>query len=466
MDHVWDAAYAVGITSNPSLASIPIFPKDCQRDVYQYYQIDPEIIGQGSFASIHRVKLRRLGNDNDNDNDNDATHNRYYACKTVPKTSGNRELLLKEVYNLNRCQTTTNENNNNNHCVIRLLDVLEDRYAVHLITELCEGEELHDYITKEHDRTGMGLRGKALSADSSFGVYERDESRCALIIKQILIAFSHLHETANVCHRDAKASNFVFLKKPSYVEGSLELRMIDFGLSAFLGTAKEDHDDRTTRIATNSGGSESLKNDDALVTSIWDAIQTAYGSSYSKNTSPGSDKTMKHKEENDAKWDSKSCRTMTSEVGTPYYVAPEVLKQQNGVGYTTQCDMWSVGVLAFLTLTGGFPVMGEDEKETLQQLMDPNLEIDFSDATLWEQSKDDVKEYHPKKRPRISNAARIFCKALLHVNPTKRPTAREALGFDWIVQHCGESPDTETAHKQQPCRLPSLSASILEENGE
>lgn len=460
MDYVWDAAYAVGITSNPSLASIPIFPKECQRDIYHFYEIDPEIIGEGSFASIRRVKLRRLDNDNGNDT---TTYNRYYACKTIPKTFGNRELILEEVYNLNRCQAT---NIDNNYCVIRLLDVLEDRYAVHLITELCEGGELHDYISKEHDRAGMGLRGKALSADSKFGIFEKDESRCALIIQQILIAFAHLHDTAHVCHRDAKASNFVFLKTPSYIKGSLELRMVDFGLSAFVG--KEEHDYRKTRPATNNGGIvSSNKSNDALVTSIWDAIQTVYGSATERD-----DETIKHKEEIDAtKLDSKGNRYMTSEVGTPYYVAPEVLKQgqNDDIGYTTQCDIWSVGVLAFLTLTGDFPVMGEDEKETVQKLMNPNLEIDFSDASVWEQSEDDVDEYDPKKRPRISNAARIFCKALLQVDPTQRPTAREALGFDWITQHCEESAllssNDETAqHKQQPCRLPSLSASTLEEN--
>lgn len=38
-------------------------------------------------------------------------------------------------------------------------------------------------------------------------------------------------------------------------------------------------------------------------------------------------------------------------VGTPYYVAPEVLNNS----YGSKCDLWSLGVMTFLLLTGKLP---------------------------------------------------------------------------------------------------------------
>lgn len=207
---------------------------------------------------------------------------------------------------------------------------------------------------------------------------------------------------------------------------------------------------------------------------------------------------------------------MTSEVGTPYYVAPEVLKQlkqehqelatirsyasssnhtstTESVGYTTKCDIWSIGVLAFLTLTGTFPVMGDDERETLQKLMDPGLEVDFSEDTLWPQDAEDINcndnkdstvdvnedeqgetddatSTGKKKARKISKSALQFCKALLQRDPEKRPTARDALQFDWIVKHCGGTASTQSSTAMTVAQnkhrgtspLPSLSTSVIE----
>mmetsp|Transcript_60882 Transcript_60882/g.137239 ORF Transcript_60882/g.137239 Transcript_60882/m.137239 type:complete len:563 (+) Transcript_60882:52-1740(+) len=46
---------------------------------------------------------------------------------------------------------------------------------------------------------------------------------------------------------------------------------------------------------------------------------------------------------------------MHSSCGTLQYIAPEVLQG----GYTAQCDMWSLGVVAFILLTGKFPFGGD-----------------------------------------------------------------------------------------------------------
>jgi calcium-dependent protein kinase len=49
---------------------------------------------------------------------------------------------------------------------------------------------------------------------------------------------------------------------------------------------------------------------------------------------------------------------MESMVGTPYYLAPEVL----GGNYDHKADLWSCGVLMFILLSGKYPFTGETER--------------------------------------------------------------------------------------------------------
>lgn len=50
---------------------------------------------------------------------------------------------------------------------------------------------------------------------------------------------------------------------------------------------------------------------------------------------------------------------MSTIVGTPYYIAPEVLRKK----YDRSCDLWSVGVIAYILLAGYPPFDGADNAE-------------------------------------------------------------------------------------------------------
>lgn len=55
---------------------------------------------------------------------------------------------------------------------------------------------------------------------------------------------------------------------------------------------------------------------------------------------------------------------LTEKVGTPFYVAPEIL---NG-GHNEKCDIWSAGVLVYLLLVGYPPFDGESDQEIFYKI--------------------------------------------------------------------------------------------------
>ena len=55
-----------------------------------------------------------------------------------------------------------------------------------------------------------------------------------------------------------------------------------------------------------------------------------------------------------------------SMVGTPLYMAPQVLKREK---YTSKCDIWAVGVIFYEMLFGCLPWTGKSEYELVTNIM-------------------------------------------------------------------------------------------------
>jgi len=106
-------------------------------------------------------------------------------------------------------------------------------------------------------------------------------------------------------------------------------------------------------------------------------------------------------------------KVMTSAVGTPIYIAPEVFKHRP---YSTAVDVWACGVLLYVILSGKPPF----EVRTLSQLRSAVLHRDVKfPAKQWESISDD---------------AILLIRGLMQRDPTKRLTAIAARNHRWITK--------------------------------
>lgn len=102
-------------------------------------------------------------------------------------------------------------------------------------------------------------------------------------------------------------------------------------------------------------------------------------------------------------------------VGTPDYIAPEIILKQP---HTVTCDYWSLGIMVYEMLFGEPPFHGETENETYQNIL--LGKIDFNPF----QSEEEDDE--------LSEEAKDLIRKLLTIDPANRLGAH---GIDEIFQH-------------------------------
>lgn len=116
---------------------------------------------------------------------------------------------------------------------------------------------------------------------------------------------------------------------------------------------------------------------------------------------------------------------MKSAVGQPKYVSPEVLSAGFfGGNYGPSCDIWSVGVLAFILLSGRFPFDGFDD-------------------TLYNNISQGNFSFNSPEWASVSKLAQQFISDTLVVDPTARPTALQLLSHPWLQADVMETDDID-----------------------
>ncbi|EAS04482.1 kinase domain protein (macronuclear) [Tetrahymena thermophila SB210] len=116
-----------------------------------------------------------------------------------------------------------------------------------------------------------------------------------------------------------------------------------------------------------------------------------------------------------------------SVVGTPLYVAPEIIGEKN---YEKECDNWSLGVIMYILLSGREPFYAKSLKEVYDKIR--NQRYDFNDS-CWEN---------------ITKQAKDLISKLLTVDPKKRFTCEQALKHQWFSQF-SENKDQKEIKKAQ-----------------
>jgi len=103
-------------------------------------------------------------------------------------------------------------------------------------------------------------------------------------------------------------------------------------------------------------------------------------------------------------------KLMTS-CGSPGYVAPEILTAES---YDKSVDMWSVGVIIYILLSGSPPFYADSAPALFKKIMD--VKYDFDDS-VWDD---------------ISDSAKDLIRNLLVKEPSKRFTAKQCLRHPWV----------------------------------
>ncbi|KAL6976259.1 Calcium-dependent protein kinase 24 [Sarracenia purpurea var. burkii] len=265
------------------------------NDIFKRYRFGKEL-GRGEFGITYQCC--------------DIETGEMVACKKISKNKLKTEIDVEDV----RREVEIMRHLPSHPNIVKYKEVFEDREAVYLVMELCQGGELFDRIVARGPYTERGA---------------------ATITKTILEVVQVCHEHG-VIHRDLKPENFLYAN----VTENAPLKAIDFGLSIFF--------------------------------------------------EPG--------------------QRFGEIVGSPYYMAPEVLRRN----YGPEVDVWSAGVILYILLCGVPPFWDETEEGIAQAIV--RCEIDFQ-RDPW---------------PKVSEDAKELVRGMLDPNPYSRMTVEEVLEHRWI----------------------------------
>lgn len=119
-------------------------------------------------------------------------------------------------------------------------------------------------------------------------------------------------------------------------------------------------------------------------------------------------------------------RILTTQCGTPGYIAPEIVTEH--LKYGQEVDMWSIGVILFILLCGYPPFEDDDRNILFSKIRIGKYEMT---GNSWDQVSDEAKQ---------------LLNSLLVVDPDKRLTAKQMIDHRWF-QESDDTLDSYTLDK-------------------
>ncbi|KMZ65241.1 Protein kinase [Zostera marina] len=212
------------------------------------------------------------------------------------------------------------------NCIVKLFYSFQDEEFLYLIMEYLPGGDLMTLLMRKD-------------------ILTEDEAR--FYIAETVLAIESIHKH-NYIHRDIKPDNLL-------LDRYGHMRLSDFGLCKPLDCSTLTMDEKD--IGNNQG-------------------QQSGQSSAPKRTQQ---EQLQH-------WQ-KNRRTLAySTVGTPDYIAPEVLLKK---GYGMECDWWSLGAIMYEMLVGYPPFYSDEPMSTCRKIVNWRTNLKFPDeAILSTEAKD------------------------------------------------------------------------------
>jgi len=293
------------------------------------------VIGRGAFGEVRLV--RRRGKPGD------PQTGQILALKSMKKEM---MVLKNQVHHVKAERDALAKADSDNRWLTVLHCSFFDESHIYMAMEYLPGGDLMSLLIKED-------------------TFSEEVTR--FFMAEAASAISSVHALGYI-HRDIKPDNML-------LDARGHLRLTDLGLCKKVGeVSPTDEPEIVLQMLRNK------------------TLQGGHGESGNMDLRPGASQDPKHRSSNDPMAmsiedggiisgegqrppprDGKKRREMAySTVGTPDYIAPEVLAAQNGASgysYTSAVDWWSLGVIMFECLVGYTPFYADDPVATCRKIL-------------------------------------------------------------------------------------------------